>query len=196
MNARPKTAQRREQIMLASLDIFLEQGVENTRIEDICRRAGASVGSIYHHFSGKRALADALYLEALERYLKPLDQTVSKVQTPPEFFKAIVSHHINWVRDNRAWARYLLLIRRHDRSAEQEEKIAQLNGQYLKGAFDLLKKYAACGQIRILPRYLYAPMIMGPCQELVRQYLENRRGSLPDDVIDTVADVIWRGLKS
>ncbi len=196
MSARPKTLQRRGQIMLAALDIFLEQGVENTRIEDICRRAGASVGSIYHHFGGKGALADALYLEALERYLVPLSGKVTTAPTPQAFFRIIVAHHLTWARDNAGWASYLLLIRHRDRSSALEVRVAELNSQYLKNTFDLLKAYADSGQIRKLPRYLYAPMIIGPCQELVRQYLENRRGSLPGDVIDIVADVIWRGLKS
>lgn len=196
MNLRHKTVRRREQIMLAALDIFLEQGADNARIEDICARAKASVGSIYHHFGGKKNLGDALYLEALYRYLEPLDQKLSEEPTAQAFFKIIVSHHFTWVRNNPKWARFLLPIRRDSRLNGLDVKIAELNGKYLKSASELLKKYAERGEIRKLPRYLYVPMIMGPCQELVRQYLNNQGGGIPDEVADIVADVIWQGLKS
>jgi AcrR family transcriptional regulator len=38
------------------------------RVEDLFERSGASVGSFYHHFGSKPALAAALYLEILERF--------------------------------------------------------------------------------------------------------------------------------
>jgi len=182
--------------MLAALDVFLAQDMEDARVEDICARAKTSVGSIYHHFGDKKSLAEALYLAALYRYLYPLERKLRGEPSAQAFFKIIVSHHLSWVRNNAKWARYLLLVRRGDRSAELAGRIAALNKKYLEHSFDLLRKYADHGDIRRLPRYLYAPLIMGPCQELVRQYLENRGGEIPDSVADTVADVIWRGLKT
>ncbi|NOZ66269.1 MAG: TetR/AcrR family transcriptional regulator [Alphaproteobacteria bacterium] len=193
---RLKTHQRRVEIMQAALEIFLVQGIEHARIEDICTRAKASVGSIYHHFGDKKSLASALYLEALTRYLDPLDKKVKGAPSARAFITVMVTHHLSWARENPSWARYLLSVRREFRSQDFDAKVAALNDRYLSSSFDLLKKYVARGEIRKLPRYLYAPLMMGPCQELIRQYLENNGRNIPDEAVLIVADTIWRGLRA
>ncbi len=40
---------------------FTESGFAAATVDDVRRRSGASVGSIYHHFGGKQELAEALY---------------------------------------------------------------------------------------------------------------------------------------
>ena len=59
------TMDRRRQILDAALASFLEKGYAATSIADIRARSGASTGSIYHFFSGKGALAEALLREAV-----------------------------------------------------------------------------------------------------------------------------------
>ncbi|MGV9864710.1 TetR/AcrR family transcriptional regulator [Rhodococcus koreensis] len=43
----------RELVIQAALELFAEVGYERTTIEDIVKRSGVSVGSIYHHIGGK-----------------------------------------------------------------------------------------------------------------------------------------------
>src|SRR5258708_15335979 len=64
----PIDRSRRADILGAALLAFTERGVAGASIEDIRRRCGASVGSIYHHFGGKDGIAGALYLEGLGDY--------------------------------------------------------------------------------------------------------------------------------
>ena len=47
---------RREEILTAALSCFLDKGFERTTLGDIRARSGASTGSIYHFFAGKRDL--------------------------------------------------------------------------------------------------------------------------------------------
>ena len=56
---------RKQQIMMAALHCFNEQGVEATAMAAICQRAEASVGSIYHHFGSKEGIVQALLVEGL-----------------------------------------------------------------------------------------------------------------------------------
>jgi AcrR family transcriptional regulator len=51
-------------LLSAARDVFAESGFADANIADVVARAGASVGSLYHHFGGK---AD-LYLALFEDY--------------------------------------------------------------------------------------------------------------------------------
>ncbi len=65
--ARPlrRDAERnRQRILRAASEIFTEQGLQAT-LDDVARRAGVGVGTVYRRFPDKEALADALFTERL-----------------------------------------------------------------------------------------------------------------------------------
>lgn len=45
----------------AAEELIVEKGMEGTSITDVAKRAGSSVGSVYHHFKDKKALFYALF---------------------------------------------------------------------------------------------------------------------------------------
>jgi AcrR family transcriptional regulator len=57
-------AATRSALLAAARDVFAEAGFAQAAVTDIVARAGASVGSLYHHFNGK---AD-LYLTLFEEF--------------------------------------------------------------------------------------------------------------------------------
>ncbi len=59
-----RAAVTRSSLLAAARDVFSSSGFADASIADVVGRAGASVGSLYHHFGGK---AD-LYLEMFEDY--------------------------------------------------------------------------------------------------------------------------------
>ena len=63
---------RRQVILDAALEAFAERGTAAATVDDVRRRSGASVGSIYHHFGDKEGLAAALYVEGLRSYQEGL----------------------------------------------------------------------------------------------------------------------------
>ncbi len=59
-------AATRTALLAAAREIFLSQGYAQAGVTDIVTRAGASVGSLYHHFAGKADLYLALFEELHE----------------------------------------------------------------------------------------------------------------------------------
>ncbi|WP_028583894.1 TetR/AcrR family transcriptional regulator [Desulfogranum mediterraneum] len=59
--AKSTTIDRRELILSAALQLFSQRGYFNTSVHDIQKQAQVSIGSIYHHFANKEAIAKALY---------------------------------------------------------------------------------------------------------------------------------------
>lgn len=57
----PERADRRESILAAALQCFVERGFHGTAIPQIADKAGIAAGTIYHYFDSKEALVNALY---------------------------------------------------------------------------------------------------------------------------------------
>lgn len=55
----------RQRILEAARRLFTERGYFNTSIQDIRLASGLSIGSIYHHFSGKEDIARDLFYDTL-----------------------------------------------------------------------------------------------------------------------------------
>jgi AcrR family transcriptional regulator len=66
--ARPKRADARrnyEKVLGAARQAFAEGG-ESTALEEIARRAGVGIGTLYRHFPNRQALLEALYVGEVE----------------------------------------------------------------------------------------------------------------------------------
>ena len=66
--ARPKRADARrnyEKVLTAAREAFAEGG-ESTALEEIARRAGVGIGTLYRHFPNRQALLEALYVDEVE----------------------------------------------------------------------------------------------------------------------------------
>ena len=66
--ARPKRADARrnyEKVLTAARGAFAEGG-EDTSLEEIARRAGVGIGTLYRHFPSRQALLEALYVDEVQ----------------------------------------------------------------------------------------------------------------------------------
>lgn len=58
-------APRKEKLIQVALDQFLEKGYENTTITDLQKAFGLTKGGMYHYFSGKEEILDAVIEKGL-----------------------------------------------------------------------------------------------------------------------------------
>lgn len=88
-----KTAQTRQAVATAALELFIERGYRGTRVADVADRAGVAKGTVYLHFADKQALFAGVISEVLEERLaalkaaqtgdgEPLRAFLSRVVTP------------------------------------------------------------------------------------------------------------------
>jgi len=74
--ARPKRADARrnyEKVMAAAREAFAEGG-EATSLEEIARRAGVGIGTLYRHFPNRQALVEALYANEVEEVSRSAEE--------------------------------------------------------------------------------------------------------------------------
>lgn len=61
--ARPADPYRRETILRAATEVFIEQGYSETRLADIAERAGVVISTLYLYFDSKEAMVQAIAQE-------------------------------------------------------------------------------------------------------------------------------------
>ena len=62
------TGDKREPILRAALDLFVERGFFGTTVPEIAERAGVGHGTIYRYFESKEALVNHLYRDEKMRF--------------------------------------------------------------------------------------------------------------------------------
>ena len=60
---RADARRNRELLLAAALAAFTERGADDTSLEEIARRAGVGIGTLYRHFPGRTALLEAVYTD-------------------------------------------------------------------------------------------------------------------------------------
>jgi AcrR family transcriptional regulator len=183
------TTDRREQILDAALRSFNEKGVAATTVDDVLRRSGASVGSLYHHFGGKEQLAEELYLEILRDYQRGFLALLARERDAEPGIKGLVRHHLRWVRRNPERARYLLRGR-----PPESDAVRDVNRELFRATAAWLEPHVEAGRVRRLPLDLTYAIMAGPAQEFSRHWLDGRMRSSVREAERELADAAWRAL--
>ena len=185
------TEARREAILQAALDLFTSQGFANTTIEDIRWASGASVGSIYHHFGNKQDVAEQLYEALLRDYQEGVLELIGRRPPAREGVQGIVRHHLTWMAGHPTEARYLLAMR-----PTGSGRLRTMNRRFFREVFGWLAEQADAGRIRKVRRNLYFPLVIGPSQELSRQWLDGFVEEPLEGAADVLAEAAWNAVRT
>ena len=139
-------ATRREDILRAALEAFVEKGFAAATIDDVRGRSGASTGSIYHHFGGKEGLAAALYVDGLGGYQRGFIERLRRARDAEAAVKSLVRHHLRWVEDNPNMARFILGRRETEALAATEQPMRELNRGLPRGGERAARALVARGE--------------------------------------------------
>jgi AcrR family transcriptional regulator len=165
---------RRDQILKAGLGLFLERGVGATTVGELLERSGSSIGSFYHHFSGKADVAATLYVETLDRYKRTFLSEVGKHGRPRDGIEAAVRWHVRWTAGNPELATYLAHCREPEVTALSEATVQQVNQTFYEHLWNWLTPHFESGAIKKLPADIFFALWMGPATEFTRLWLMSR----------------------
>jgi AcrR family transcriptional regulator len=111
---RPKRADARrnyELVLAAAREAFAEGG-ESTSLEEIARRAGVGIGTLYRHFPSRQALVEALYIDEVEEVCRSAAEL--DAADPWEALNGWFERFIAYLGTKRALAHELLNYLDHD----------------------------------------------------------------------------------
>ncbi len=194
MTPQTRSDPRKRAILEAALECFSTDGYDAASIEDICAISGASVGSVYHHFGNKEGIASALYEEGIIGYQADLVTIVAAGGTPEQLVAAIVRHHLRWVRENQAFARYLLRMGAAPATAAARPAVQRHNDELLRRVELWLRPQAAAGRILDVPATTLVALVLGPCHAVARAWLAGA-SDLDNATIELVAAATVRAVR-
>ena len=111
---RPKRADARrnyEKVLAAAREAFAERGV-STSLEEIARRAGVGIGTLYRHFPTRQALLEALYVGEVEEVCRSASGLADA--DPWEALSDWFARLIGYIATKQALAHELLNYLDHD----------------------------------------------------------------------------------
>lgn len=182
-------------ILDAALAVFVECGVEASSIDEVRRRSGASVGSLYHRFGSKEGIAAAVYLDALADYQAGFVAALDRAGDAADGVRSAVRTHLRWVRSNPDRAQFLLWGAGADIRRTAGAGLRDLNDLFFNHVEGWLRGHVDAGEIRAASTDVVYALWLGPCQELSRLWLaRGRKGSLRTEAT-LLADAAWRALR-
>ncbi len=92
---RADARRNRGRLLQAAREVFAEQGVE-TALEDVARRSGLGIGTLYRHFPTREALVGAVYSHAVEQLAASADQLLEEVP-PGEALRAWLALFVDYL---------------------------------------------------------------------------------------------------
>lgn len=192
------TAGAPARVLEAALTLFDDRGVSATGIADIQARAGVSVGSIYHHFSGKEGIAGELFLSVLHRYQAMFCAAVP-ADTPAESgIRAGIRAHLRWVSGHPRAARYLTTFHKQALDGERARRLQAMNGELSAHIEDWWARGVRSGDLVAAKLPLSYALWLGPAQELCRLWLAAPAPEprALDRVSTALCDGAWRAVRA
>jgi AcrR family transcriptional regulator len=184
----PATTPTAQRILAVCVDTVDQGTWGEASLASICRSAGVSNGSLYHHFPSWGAVLDGVYLLLLEDYQAHVLRALEGTRTASACIGALVRAHFRWARRHPRRASFL----RRERGTvgpPARARLAAANQQFLERILAGL----APALRPDLPRDLVVASLVGPIDAYTR-LCQERGGTASDHATRRLAAIIAAGL--
>ncbi|GIH91460.1 TetR/AcrR family transcriptional regulator [Planobispora siamensis] len=178
---RADALRNRARILQAAEAVFAEQGT-SASTEDVARRAGVGIGTVFRHFPAKESLIEAVFTELMRRLADEADALVS-APDPGEALFALLARMVDMSAAKNAYADALAAA-----GVDMDEALAEGRRELPRVLGILLTRAQEAGAVR--------PDIGVP--ELVTLMVGMSRAAetAPPDVRSRTFQVVFDGLRT
>jgi TetR/AcrR family fatty acid metabolism transcriptional regulator len=187
--------EKRRLLLDAAVSVFARSGYHDCRVGDITQEAGVAHGLLYHYFTSKEEVLEAVFRDAWSDVLEAMRGVESSEESPRERLRHVAAILLGSWRRNPDLVR--VLVREIGRSPQVQTKVDQFGE-----AFAAIERIVAQGQRggafrSDLDARLLAWIFYGAIEEILTGWV---LGRLPDDDSDvvqaeqTVVDVVCDGV--
>ena len=185
--------ERKNEIITASVELFLQNGYESTSVESIIKKLGVAKGCFYHHFRSKQEVFEACiarlteslldsYLRILEDPTKPAKQKLfdyvtynfQLVQNNPSMHEAIRLDMFN--------AMHTRVVR---------ESVLQIRPVFIR----LIEQGQAEGDFKVMSAEFSAVALLGAFQDIHLVYSDDPQAEL-NQLKEWIVDLMERILQT
>ena len=183
----PERTDRRESILDAALESFVERGFYGTAIPQIAEKANIAAGTIYHYFESKEVLVNALYRHwkatVAQRVFKAFPQTASTRKQFEVIWYEIVAFA---TEHSTAFA----FIELHNHASYLDAESLAVDRNVKDFARVVIARAQADGLVKPLDANVLMELVFGAFIGMMRAHWEGRI-ALSDDVIRGAEQACW-----
>lgn len=96
-----ETGSKKEQIILAATEKFLEKDFYQVTVVEIAEQAGVGKGTVYEYFASKEDLFKECFSYCADYYLQSFRQHLHQPRSVKEAMQKIINAHLDLIKDNR-----------------------------------------------------------------------------------------------
>jgi AcrR family transcriptional regulator len=166
---RSLVADKRDAIMTAALELFVERGFWGTAVPEIAEKAGVGAGTIYRYFESKEALVNALYRQEKQRFAERVIHDFPSTTIARELFRTM------WMR----MAKYaietpkpFIFLELHHHASYLDGESRALEARMLELFTNVVTSAQARGELKAGPPSLLMALVMGAFIGVIRNCLE------------------------
>lgn len=190
---RQEKGSTRDKILQTALKLFADRGYFSTSIHDIRRVAELSIGSIYHHFAAKEAIADALYRQLVESISEDLRLATTGLRTYPEHYKAIIRTLFERCETDPDCMRFILHARHQEFLPDEPPICSSQPFEFMKR---LVEEGLASGDIRPMQSIVAAAALFGGPIRLMHLRLDKVLESSLPELLEESWECAWSAVKA
>ena len=157
-------------IFAAALKLFTEKGYFNTSVQDIQKEANVSIGSIYHYFKNKEAIAMAIYNDLLGHMGTAMVDIRTNHHTTKDRGRAVIEYLFHLADESPNKMHYLLYAT-HKEFMPEEKSICS------SAPFALIREMISEGmendEIRIMDPVIASACLVGGTLRIIRLDLDS-----------------------
>ena len=186
MTEKKATEVRREEIIVASLSLVAQYGLDNLNIVDIARAVDLVPSAIYRHFGGKEAIIENLIEYAGASLQGNISQTLIAESNAVCRLELLFNLHVKLIKEQGAIPRMLFSLLSSDKNVHLKQKMLLIINAYVAN----IRKIIAEGQLKgeILPEVdieAAGMLFLGMVQSLAVLSHSN------DDLINIYPKPLW-----
>jgi len=116
-----------EKLLTAAAETFAEHGADDVSLEQIAKRAGVGIGTLYRHFPTRHALLEAVYSDQMEALRARADDLIA-TKPPAEALATWLRDLIDFARTKRMLTSALLT------TVSKDSEVMTSNSRIMRGA--------------------------------------------------------------
>jgi len=189
---RPATLDKRDAILAAALELFVERGFHGTAVPEVAERAGVGAGTIYRYFASKEALVNALYQslkgEVTSRVMRdfPVDKPARQMV-----------HHL-WSRLAEfavAQPRAYAFLELHHHADYLDDQSNAIESRMMDMGIHFLQAAQARGEVKPLSPMLLIAIVHGVFTGMLRKAWEGLLELTPE-TITAAEQCAWEAIRA
>jgi len=160
---------KREAIMAAALELFVDRGFHGTAVPEIADKAGVGAGTIYRYFENKDALVNALYRQEKEKFAQHVLSDFPKSTIARELFKTMWMRMAKFAVEN---AKPFVFLELHHHAEYLDAESQALEQRMLALFTNVVVAAQARGELKAGDPRLLMAIVMGAFIGVIRNCVE------------------------